>query len=136
MSQVQVPKSQSEPEPLLAYRIDSCSCWGHDLIAKSSDRGISLVGGVRGATCQAVLMFQTAIALAILLLPATVFSSELVRGLDPALLPHYTASSGSFTCLDELKTIRHTNINDQYCDCFDGSDEPGESTHVAFENAY
>ncbi|KAM7538584.1 hypothetical protein Aperf_G00000050127 [Anoplocephala perfoliata] len=32
-----------------------------------------------------------------------------------------------FTCLDKSATIPWSKVNDDYCDCFDGSDEPGTS---------
>jgi protein kinase C substrate 80K-H len=47
------------------------------------------------------------------------------RGLDPTLASFYEPKSDMFTCLDGLKTIKYQFINDDYCDCFDGSDEPG-----------
>ena len=30
-----------------------------------------------------------------------------------------------FTCFDGLKTFSFEKVNDNYCDCADGSDEPG-----------
>jgi protein kinase C substrate 80K-H len=39
----------------------------------------------------------------------------------------YSPQNGNFTCLDRSRTIPFSSINDNYCDCQDGSDEPGTS---------
>ena len=39
----------------------------------------------------------------------------------------YQAINGQFTCLDGSKSIPVEAINDDFCDCADGSDEPGTS---------
>ena len=39
-------------------------------------------------------------------------------------LPLYDPSK-DFTCLDGSKQLSFSNVNDDYCDCDDGSDEPG-----------
>lgn len=46
---------------------------------------------------------------------------------DLAVYSRYEAASGLFTCLDGSRTIPLSAINDDYCDCPDGSDEPGTS---------
>ncbi|ELK17813.1 Glucosidase 2 subunit beta [Pteropus alecto] len=38
---------------------------------------------------------------------------------------HFYDESKPFTCLDGLATIPFDHVNDDYCDCKDGSDEPG-----------
>ncbi len=55
-------------------------------------------------------------------------SSQLPRGASPADSALYTADgSGHFTCRDGSKKIPFSRVNDDYCDCEDGSDEPGTS---------
>ncbi len=48
-----------------------------------------------------------------------------VRGARPDLLEQYKPQDGHFKCLDGTKTIEFARVNDNYCDCPDGSDEPG-----------
>ncbi|KAI8818404.1 glucosidase II beta subunit-like-domain-containing protein [Fimicolochytrium jonesii] len=52
-----------------------------------------------------------------------------LRGVDPAKKTLYTAAEASdtFKCLDGSKSILFASVNDDYCDCPDGTDEPGTS---------
>lgn len=43
---------------------------------------------------------------------------------------HFYEESKPFTCLDGTATIPFDQVNDDYCDCKDGSDEPGERLHL------
>lgn len=49
-----------------------------------------------------------------------------VRGVHPDNSKFYK-SGRDFTCLDGSTTIPFSLVNDDYCDCRDGSDEPGTS---------
>ena len=57
---------------------------------------------------------------------ASATSAAPIRGLDPALTAHYSGEGGVFKCLDGSKTIAFDRVNDDFCDCMDGSDEPGK----------
>lgn len=48
------------------------------------------------------------------------------RGVDLSAA-HLYAPGDTFTCLDGKLTIKYTQVNDDFCDCADGSDEPGTS---------
>jgi hypothetical protein len=48
-----------------------------------------------------------------------------IRGLNPDYAPQYSGAGRVFKCLDGSKTIPFSRVNDDYCDCPDGSDEPG-----------
>ena len=51
-------------------------------------------------------------------------------GVPPDLLTKYSqllnSSLASWECLDGSKEIPWSSVNDDYCDCPDGSDEPGK----------
>ena len=49
-----------------------------------------------------------------------------VRGVHYALIAHYNGVMGDeFVCLHDRTSIAWAKINDDYCDCDDGTDEPG-----------
>lgn len=55
-------------------------------------------------------------------------ASANVAGVEPAKAGLYTPGPGNkFTCFDGERTLDFEAVNDNYCDCKDGSDEPGTS---------
>lgn len=54
--------------------------------------------------------------------------STKLRGIDPQKISLYTGDH--FSCFDGSAVIPSASINDNYCDCLDGSDEPGTSACV------
>lgn len=69
-------------------------------------------------------------AAAVSLATASVVNTKTPRhllGVDPALKHLYASSSSAFVCDGNAKTIPLSRVNDEYCDCDDGSDEPGTS---------
>lgn len=50
-----------------------------------------------------------------------------VVGVPASLASAYAGDSGQFSCLDGSRRIPLAAVNDDYCDCTDGSDEPGTS---------
>lgn len=49
-----------------------------------------------------------------------------IRGVRPELADKYAPTDGGkFTCLDGSKTLDFGAVNDNFCHCADGSDEPG-----------
>jgi hypothetical protein len=66
------------------------------------------------------------IALLAPLLLAAAAAAGPIRGLNPELAAQYSGAGGTFTCLTAPhKTIPFAQVNDDFCDCPDGSDEPG-----------
>ncbi|KAJ1365560.1 hypothetical protein KIN20_025931 [Parelaphostrongylus tenuis] len=51
----------------------------------------------------------------------------LPRGVPYNKGPLYRKSSSEFVCFDGSRSISYDHVNDDYCDCPDGSDEPGTS---------
>ncbi|KAI1785346.1 endoplasmic reticulum protein [Ganoderma leucocontextum] len=68
----------------------------------------------------------------LLLLPLHILASkDRLLGVSPELAARYVStkkgSAETWQCLDGSKTIDWSAVNDDFCDCADGSDEPGTS---------
>jgi len=57
-----------------------------------------------------------------------VIKAQSIRGVRKKDLQEYLGTS--FSCKDKSKTVPSSYVNDQFCDCEDGSDEPGTSACV------
>ena len=58
------------------------------------------------------------------------------RGVAPADAAFYVPGAGdTFTCRSGSPTLAYGKVNDNYCDCPDGSDEPGTSACSMFASA-
>ncbi len=57
---------------------------------------------------------------------AAAAAAKVPRGMDPKQAAFFTGAGGVFTCFDKSKQIPFEQVNDDYCDCADGSDEPGK----------
>lgn len=79
------------------------------------------------AACCVQLSFMLSLLFLFSLVSTLVFSarSPQIRGVHPSLLSQYKPKGTTWTCLDGNKTIPWSAVNDDYCDCIDGSDEPG-----------
>jgi protein kinase C substrate 80K-H len=57
---------------------------------------------------------------------ATARTVASTHGVPPELVTRYAPSAdGKWACLSGGKTVAWKAVNDDYCDCPDGSDEPG-----------
>lgn len=53
------------------------------------------------------------------------------RGVRPELLDRYLrAGNATFRCINGSKEIAFEKVNDDFCDCPDGTDEPGRRHDV------
>lgn len=52
-------------------------------------------------------------------------STFTIRGVHEKLMVFYENRNNTFTCIKSMETIDFKRINDDYCDCSDGTDEPG-----------
>ncbi|KAG0367302.1 glucosidase II beta subunit-like-domain-containing protein [Gamsiella multidivaricata] len=75
-----------------------------------------------------ILCVPILVTLALDLAQANVHDTRGPRGVAPSRSKLYTPdSAGNWQCFDGTKVVPFTAINDDYCDCLDGSDEPGTS---------
>ncbi|KAK9700070.1 hypothetical protein RND81_08G215400 [Saponaria officinalis] len=62
-----------------------------------------------------------------LIVESTSISSNKFFGISPEDESYYRDGSNLMNCKDGSKKINRSQLNDDFCDCIDGSDEPGTS---------
>ncbi|KII62061.1 Glucosidase 2 subunit beta [Thelohanellus kitauei] len=55
------------------------------------------------------------------------FLADYIKGVSKEMQNLYQSTNGKFKCLNDGKEVPYVYVNDDYCDCSDGSDEPGTS---------
>jgi hypothetical protein len=70
-------------------------------------------------------VWRSALLLLLLGVADAASSNAQLRGVSADQADKYALAQGKFKCLDGSKTIPAKQVNDNYCDCPDGSDEPG-----------
>ncbi|KAI7726246.1 hypothetical protein M8C21_008590, partial [Ambrosia artemisiifolia] len=65
----------------------------------------------------------------LIILQSSLISSHDLLGVAPQDEMYYKGlwSSGTVKCKDGSRTFTKSQLNDDFCDCFDGTDEPGTS---------
>ncbi|XP_001357066.3 glucosidase 2 subunit beta [Drosophila pseudoobscura] len=81
----------------------------------------------RAISQQLLAILAAILALSVILCVATEVPRPRGVSLIKAALYQPRGGDNSWTCLDGSKTIPFVQVNDDYCDCPDGSDEPGTS---------
>nr|XP_058950377.1 glucosidase 2 subunit beta-like isoform X1 [Pocillopora verrucosa] len=66
------------------------------------------------------------VIIAIFLFNLYIATASTIRGVALTRLAFYDPSR-DFTCLDKSATVPFNSVNDDFCDCVDGTDEPGTS---------
>ncbi|KAJ0818459.1 putative mannose-6-phosphate receptor binding domain superfamily, glucosidase II beta subunit [Helianthus annuus] len=72
-------------------------------------------------------IFTFFVTISTIILRSTAISSNDLLGVAPEDEMYYKGlwSSGTIKCKDGSRTFTKSQLNDDFCDCFDGTDEPG-----------
>ncbi|KAI9327511.1 glucosidase II beta subunit-like-domain-containing protein [Zopfochytrium polystomum] len=116
------PLTPAELEPTRRRR----TMWTHSRRRRRRPDAAAAAAGNSVAVVAVPILLLAVAVLGVALAP-----QDRLLGVDPAHKAIYASAlapgASSFACLDASKSIPSTSINDDYCDCVDGSDEPGTS---------